>query len=129
MIVQTYSPEHYAVEAAAGHDYARFYGDEIAYRRLLRDPPLTRMVRMTYSHDDDARCRLEAERMAGAISEERDATGIPGLELIGPAPAFRHRLRGHYRWQLILRGADPSMVLRRLAVPQHWSIDVDPIGL
>ncbi len=129
VIVQTYSPEHYAVEAAAGHDYARFYGDEIAYRRLLRDPPLTRMLRMTYTGDDDARCRQEAERMARAITEERDAGGVPGLELIGPAPAFRHRLRGHYRWQLILRGADPSVVLRQLTVPQHWAIDVDPVGL
>jgi len=129
VIVQTYSPEHYAVEAAAKHDYGRFYGDEIAYRRLLHDPPLTRLVRMTYSHDDDTRCRQETERMARAITEERDAAGISGLELIGPAPAFRHRLRGHYRWQLILRGTDPAAVLRGITAPQHWSIDVDPIGL
>ncbi len=129
VIVQTYSPEHYAVEAAAGHDYARFYDAEIAYRRWLRDPPLTRIVRMTYSHDDDARCRQEAERMAKVIAEERDAAGVSGLELIGPAPAFHHRLRGRYRWQLILRGTGPSAVLKRLPAPRHWSIDVDPVGL
>ena len=67
--------------------------------------------------------------MAAVITEACDTAGVPGLELIGPAPAFRHRLRGRYRWQLILRGTDPTAVLRQLPMPQYWSIDVDPIGL
>ncbi|GAI46382.1 unnamed protein product, partial [marine sediment metagenome] len=44
VIIQTYSPEHYAIQAAAKHDYASFYDKEIAYRRQLHNPPFTRLV-------------------------------------------------------------------------------------
>lgn len=129
VIIQTYSPEHYAIQTAAKHDYASFYDKEIAYRRQLHNPPFTRLVCLTYSHANDALCQREAERMKRLLIEERDSKGIADLSLIGPAPAFIHRLRGRFRWQLILRGAEPSAFLSQIPTPQGWTVDVDPVSL
>jgi primosomal protein N' (replication factor Y) len=129
VIIQTYSPEHYAIRAAAKHDYASFYDEEIAYRRQLHNPPFTRLVGLTYNHTNDTLCQREAERMQCLLIEQRDARGIADLVLIGPAPAFIHRLRGRFRWQLILRGSEPSALLSQIPIPQGWTVDIDPVSL
>jgi len=129
VIIQTYSPEHYAVQAAAKHDYALFYDREIAYRRRLRNPPFTRLASLVYTHTNDALCQREAERMKRLLLEEIDSKGIADLSLIGPAPAFIHRLRGRFRWQLILRGSEPSDFLSQIPIPHGWAVDIDPLGL
>ncbi len=129
VIIQTYSPEHYAIQAAAKHDYALFYDKEIGYRRQLQNPPFSRLVSLIYTHTNDALCQREAERMKRLLAEEIDSQGIAGISIIGPAPAFIHRLRGRFRWQLILRGSDPSAFLAQIPVPQGWTVDIDPVGL
>jgi len=129
VVIQTYAPEHYAIQAAAKHDYGSFYNTEINYRRQLRNPPFTRLACLTYSHPTDALCQREAERMKHMIIEERDARGIDDLSLIGPSPAFIRKLRGRFRWQLILRGAEPSALLSQIPVPHGWTVDIDPVGL
>ncbi len=129
VIIQTYSPEHYAIQAAARHDYALFYNREIAYRRQLRNPPFSRLASLVYTHTNDSLCQREAERLKHLLIEERDARGIANLNLIGPAPAFIHRLRSRFRWQLIVRGHEPSAFLTPIPIPQGWTVDIDPLGL
>jgi primosomal protein N' (replication factor Y) len=129
VIIQTYSPEHYALQAAAGHDYALFYDQEIAYRRLLNNPPFAQLASLVYSHTNGFICQREAERMKSVLGADRDARGIADLSLIGPAPAFIHRLRGRFRWQLILRGSKLSAFLSSIPIPQGWAVDIDPLGL
>ncbi len=128
-IIQTYSPEHYAIQAAAKHDYTLFYDKEIDYRRQLHNPPFSRLASLIYTHTNDALCQREAERMKRLLIEERDSKGIADLSVIGPAPAFIHRLRGRFRWQLILRGSEPSAFLSPIPIPQGWTVDIDPVGL
>ncbi len=129
VIIQTFSPRHYAIQAAARHDYASFYEQEIAYRRQLRNPPFTRLARLAYVHTNDAVSQREAEKMKKQLVEEIAARGIGGIEVIGPAPAFIHRLRGRFRWQLILRGFELSALLSPMVFPQGWTVDIDPMGL
>ncbi|MFC1915798.1 primosomal protein N' [Chloroflexota bacterium] len=129
VIFQTFSPEHYAIKAAAKHDYASFYEKEIAYRRQLRNPPFTQLALLTYNHTNDTLCQREAERTRDRLIEERDAKGIDDLSLIGPAPAFIHRLRGRFRWQLILRGSRLTDFLSQIIFSQGWTIDIDPASL
>jgi primosomal protein N' (replication factor Y) len=129
VIIQTFAPEHYAVQAAAKHDYLSFYNTEISYRRQLGYPPFSRLASLTYSHTNEARCQQEAERMKQLLSDEITARGIGDLNIIGPAPAFIQRLRGHFRWQLVLRGANPSALLEKVAIPQGWLVDIDPVSL
>ena len=129
VVIQTYSPEHYAIQAAAKYDYVSFYHKEIDYRRQLRNPTFSRLVCLTYSHTNDAVCQREAERMKRLITQEIDSRGIADLSLIGPAPAFIHRLRGRYRWQIILRGSELFTFLSQIPIPQGWAVDIDPVGL
>jgi primosomal protein N' (replication factor Y) len=129
VIIQTYSPEHYAIQTAANHDYISFYTREIYYRRQLQNPPFSQLASLVYTHTNDRRCHGETERMKSLIIEERDSKGIANLDIIGPAPAFIHRLRGRFRWQLILRGSELSSFLDSLTIPRGWTIDIDPVGL
>jgi primosomal protein N' (replication factor Y) (superfamily II helicase) len=129
VVFQTYLPEHYAIQTAAGHDYPAFARKELAYRRELLYPPFSRLARLTFVHTNEARCREETERMKRVLLGETDARGVAGISLIGPAPAFIHRLRGRYRWQLTVRAPDPSALLDPVEFPRGWSIDIDPVGL
>jgi primosomal protein N' (replication factor Y) len=67
--------------------------------------------------------------MKRLITAERDSRGLDDLSLIGPAPAFVHKLRGRFRWQLILRGAEPSALLSEMPIPHGWTVDIDPVGI
>ncbi len=129
VIIQTFSPEHYAIQAASWHDYASFYDQEIAYRRQLHNPPFTQLASLVYLHTSDAVCQREAEKMENRLVEECASRGVAGIDIIGPAPAFIHRLRGRFRWQLILRGSGLSAFLSPLAFPSGWSINIDPQSL
>jgi primosomal protein N' (replication factor Y) len=128
VIVQTYNPDHYAIRAAAGHDFAGFYGQELAYRRQLDYPPFNRLVALRFSHRDPDRCRAEAERLGTWLAEEIDRLQLAAV-LIGPAPCFFSRVQGRHRWQVVVRIPDPSPLLRDVALPRGWRIDVDPVSL
>jgi primosomal protein N' (replication factor Y) len=129
VIIQTFSPEHYCIKAAAKHDYASFYEQEIDYRRQLHNPPFTRLALLVYAHTNEAHCQREAERMKDLLIEERDARGIGDISVLGPAPAYFQRRRGRFRWQLILRGSELSAFLSPVPFPQGWTIDIDPVSL
>ena len=129
VIIQTYNPDHYAIRAAARHDYARFYAREMAFRKEMAYPPYTRLVRLLYTHTRSDRARQEAHRLAGDLRDEALLQGLTDIDIIGPAPCFYARLRGQYRWHIILRGPDPLRLLRAIPLPAGWRADVDPISL
>ncbi len=129
VIVQTYNPDHYAIVAASTHDYRAFYEREIAFRREQGYPPFNRLIRLLYTHANDKRAQEEAARMYGVLSTRLAQRGLPALDLIGPVPAFFHRVRGGYRYQIILRGPDPHALVADLALPLGWRVDVDPVSV
>ena len=128
VIIQTYNPNHYAVEAAAHHDFTGFYNQELAYRRQLGYPPFSRLIALRYSDQDAYRSRTEAERLGRWLAAEIQRLGLR-IELIGPAPCFFSRVQGRYRWQIVLRGRDPLPLLSSVALPRGWRVDVDPVSL
>jgi len=129
VIIQTYSPDNYIIEAAARHDYLGFYYKEIDYRRRYNYPPFSQLVRLVYSHTNEELCRREAERMYRLILDGKAREGIVDFNIIGPVPAFAFRARGRYRWQLFLRGPDSIRMLSQFTLPRGWTIDVDPVGM
>ncbi len=129
VIVQSYAPDHYAILAAAAHDYTAFFETEMAARAQHDYPPFGRLARLVYQHPSDARARDAAATMAAQLCEERDRQGLSGPEILGPTPAYVYRRRGRYRWQITLRGADPIPLLRLCSLPQGWTIDIDPVSL
>jgi primosomal protein N' (replication factor Y) (superfamily II helicase) len=127
VVIQTYQPDHYAVVAAASHDYLSFYEREIDLREKLRYPPFRRLARLTYAHTNEQAALREASKVADGLRREVSRRGVPGTEVIGPAPGFTPRLRGRYRWQVVVKGREPAEVLEGLNLRQGWSIDVDPV--
>jgi primosomal protein N' (replication factor Y) (superfamily II helicase) len=128
VIIQTYAPQHYAIQCAARHDYLSFYKQELEYRRQLGYPPFRRLAGLTFAHFNDERCQKEAEKMRDKLMNEIERRGLADISLIGPAPAFIHRLRGKFRWQLIVRATNPEELLRKVTINSGWSVNIDPVG-
>ncbi|MCJ7514418.1 MAG: primosomal protein N' [Dehalococcoidia bacterium] len=129
VIIQTYSPEHYAIQAASRHDYSAFYTREMEYRREFGYPPFSRLASLTFSHVNGTDCLREVDRMSRLLRVERDRRGLPDIRFIGPMPAYVPRLRGRYRWQLVLCGANLDDFLSDIAFPRGWVVDIDPVGM
>jgi primosomal protein N' (replication factor Y) len=129
VIVQSYRPEHYAIQAARRHDYLDFSRQELSFRRELGYPPFRRLARLIFVHTDRERAKAEAEALARGLRFAIHERGAGGVDLIGPAPCFFGREQGKYRWHLILRAVDPAAFLRPFEVPPGWRVDVDPVSL
>ncbi len=127
VIVQSFTPEHYAVQAASRHDYDGFYAEEIDFRRVHGFPPFTRLVRYLYRHQNEQACVAEAEKMAQALARHARSRA-PGadIDLLGPTPAFASKVRGKHQWQLVLRAVDLEPLLDDLPIRPGWSVDIDP---
>jgi primosomal protein N' (replication factor Y) len=129
VIVQTFNPDHFCIQAAARHDYHDFYDAEISARQRYGYPPFRQFVKFTYAHADRYHAQVEAAVLAERLEELIREQQIPETDIVGPAPAFMERLRGHYRWHLIARGPDLRPLLHALTpedLPRGWSVDVDP---
>ncbi len=133
-IIQTFAPEHYAIRAALAQDYPAFYQEEAPLRRARRLPPFTRAVRLLCTAPAEVNARAAAERLAGLLH------GVPSVEVDGPAPAPLLRLRGVYRWHLLVKGGMSSTLHRavRAALAGGPSpgraglrieVDTDPLDL
>ncbi len=129
VILQTYQPEHYAIQAASMHDYAKFYAEEIAYRRELGNPPFRRLVRIIFRYEREVKARIEAENAAQLIFQRINDNDMMGTEMIGPVPCFFSKVNRMYRWQIILRGPNPARALRYDDFGRGWFVDVDPVDL
>jgi primosomal protein N' (replication factor Y) len=127
VVLQTYSPEHYALLAAQEHDFLAFYTQEIAFRRQIGYPPFSRLVRFIYTSGSDDRGRRAADELAAEIRRLAEGLDLGDWSVIGPAPAFFHRQRNRFRWHLLLRAADPAPLLELLRLPPGWALDVDPV--
>ena len=92
------------------------------WRRLLKYPPFSRLVRLVFSHRDENTARRKALELGERLKELE-------LDIIGPSPCYMYKVRGKYRWHIILRGENPACFLRNFHIPRGWIIDVDPISL
>ena len=131
VVVQTYSPDHYAIQAAAQHDYYAFYARELDFRRKQGYPPVCRLARLIYWDRKLEKVQSETARMAQKLTVEIDRMGIDreSVGILGPVPAFFARYRGNYRWQILLRAPNPSRLLQQIEFPFGWRIDVDPVSV
>jgi len=134
VVIQTYTPDHYALTCAAQHDYQAFYQQEAAFREELGYPPFGHLVNLVLSGNDGQKVASAAEALATAL---QNAAGE--VEVLGPAPCPLARLRGKTRVQILLK-APTRLPLRRLLMrlPQlqkqipsgvGLTVDVDPVDM
>jgi primosomal protein N' (replication factor Y) len=128
VVLQTFMPEHYAIQFAAQHNVNGFYERELEYRRQLGYPPYARLVRLEYRHADPLKAEEESQKTAIRLRERIAEGKRHQTELIGPVPSFFSKVDGIHRWQIVVRGPDPVSLLREIKL-RDWRIEVDPISL
>jgi primosomal protein N' (replication factor Y) len=126
VVVQTYSPEHYAIAAAAEQDYLAMYRQEVQTRGELGNPPFNQLVHIVYQDINATACQRQVVAMARQLRQRVYAEGLTDVEVLGPAPGIPSRLRGRFRWHLLLRGRNLHRFLEGSTFPKGCSIDVDP---
>jgi len=140
VVIQTFVPDHYAIRPVRTHDYEVFYAEEIGYREKLGYPPFGRLTQVIVSAEDEGTAVATAEALADDARATLDPTQPPALcEVLGPVPAPLARLRGRYRQQIVVKGADAARVGdvsrrvaeagRRVARGVHVAVDVDPVNM
>lgn len=129
VLLQTFSPEHYAIRAAAEHDYAGFYVEEIEFRSQVGYPPYKRLARLEYRDPVLGRGRQEAERVASGLQKYAFENRLSATEILGPTQPFFGKVAGRFRWHIVVRAPDPTRLLRDLPLSAGWQVDIDPMSL
>ncbi|MEW6048445.1 MAG: primosomal protein N', partial [Bacillota bacterium] len=138
VIVQTFQPHHYSIQAAATGGAQTFYARELAFRRRLHYPPFGELVRLVAQDPDEDRARLAAVEAARQLEEA--GRRRPGVKVLGPAPAPIARLRDRFRWQVVVRGPAPEArtltqelldggSLSGRSRPESLIVDPDPVSV
>jgi primosomal protein N' (replication factor Y) len=134
-IIQTLYPGHYSIEFACRQDYPAFFERELKFRRAMRYPPLVALINLvvrarTFSAAMNDAVDL-AERLRHAAGDRAE------FAVLGPAPAPLGRLRGEYRAQLFVKGANRrrmreavvAAIAARPDLARRTTVDVDPLSV
>ncbi len=137
VIVQAWHHEHYAIEAAVKQDFEAFYQKESRFRRIMKYPPFTAMANVLVQDDTHEEGLRRARRAAEAVQ----SAGGTALTVLGPAVAPLARLKGRYRFQLLVKCASrrklsdalneaaASLAGGGLSSSRDLIVDMDPIAL
>ena len=128
-VVQTFNPDHYAIQAAIDQDFHLFYDTELQLRASQANPPFADMIKLTHSAVSAEVARTEAVRFATVLAEARETHGETAVEVIGPTPTYPLKVRSLYRWQILLKGTHPERLLDIVPAGPLWTVDVDPVSL
>ena len=129
VIIQTYNPEHYAVAAAAAQDYSAMYRQEINARQEQGNPPFNQLAQIRFQDLSATACQRQATALARLLRQRVAALGLADVEIAGPAPGIPERIRGHYRWNVLVRGRNLHRFLADVRLPPQAVLDVDPAHL
>jgi primosomal protein N' (replication factor Y) len=140
VIIQAFNPEHYAIGTATTYDYRAFFEKEKELREQLRYPPYSYLACLRISGDHEAETAEAARALGQSIQQilRQWTKRRKEISMLGPAKAAIHRLKGKYRWQILLKSRSAALLhhlLRKLDKPArkalqsrgvHFIVDVDP---
>jgi len=135
VLIQSAFPDHYAIQHALRHDYEAFYKSEIEFRKTFHYPPVTSMIAILFRGEhlgDVDRAALDCGRRLEEVLKP-----LPGTRIQGPAPAPMSRIKGVYRYQILLRSPHRSALrkaVESVMIGKKWkgvevAVDVDPINI
>ena len=136
VLVETYYPEHYAIQLAARQDYLTFFEKEVQFRRLLHYPPFMALASVLV-RDTKIENAIRWSRQLSAFLAPQEARGV---KVLGPAAAPLARLKREYRFQFLLKAPKRAQLTRAVSellafseekeIPQKAVlVDVDPLSL
>ena len=140
VIIQTHNPDHYAIRAAISRDYLGLYQKEMELREQLGFPPFTYLVCVRLQGNSRARTEQSARYLSERLKKTLERWPKRGkeIQILGPAEAPIAKLRGKYRWQILIKSKSPYLTQRLLRVAKKSSasalktkgvqliLDVDP---
>ncbi len=126
VFIQSYTPDHPAIQAVAGANYDTFAEAELKGREALGYPPYRFLLKLTHTAATRNEAREESARMSAHLRSLRSR-----IEIIGPAPSFLETVGGGFRWQLAVKAADRKnlVTIARDVPPDKWAADLDPVNL
>jgi primosomal protein N' (replication factor Y) len=136
VLIETYYPEHYAIQHVLSQDYGAFFEREIYFRRMMHYPPFIALANVLVRD----RKIENAIRWSRALASHLNSQKVPELKVLGPAAAALSRLRNDYRFQILLKTPNRSLLAKILDgcmafcsekdIPDTAVIvDVDPVSL
>jgi primosomal protein N' (replication factor Y) len=136
VLVQTYHPEHYAIQCAAEHDFHAFVGREMRYRRLMHYPPFTALANLLIQSNELG----EAAAWATVLGKFFASTTLEGVRVLGPATAPIARLKRTFRFHAVMKAEKRNLLARALratlahaeaqGIPRrNLIVDVDAVSL
>ena len=118
VVIQTYDPDHYAIQTAKEQDYEAFYGKEIEYRRLMNYPPVWNMLLIHITSADESECGSVAQRvhdtaaqMISHIEKSQSPDDRHQIQLIGPADATIAKVNDIYRKVIYMKTSDYAALI------------------
>jgi primosomal protein N' (replication factor Y) len=142
VLIQTYQPEHYVFQTVMEQNYEEFFQRELASRQELGYPPFTRLAMVRLSGMQEEAVAHQAQKLADTLRRtiRRNPDLASRLRVLGPAPAGLARLKGRFRWQILLKSyGRPPLVAVLHHLRQTWSappkskvdltLDIDPANL
>ena len=110
VIIQTYSPEHYAIVTAARHSYEQFFKEEYTYRKLMAYPPCAHMLVLLIQSGDESQSVLAMLRIVKMIEQSQKEETVP-VQILNPGQASLSKLKDMYRQVLYLKHSEKDRLL------------------
>ena len=142
VLIQTFSPEHPSILCGKTHDYLTFYQQELKNRIQHGYPPVQSLVNLLVRSKIEKKAYLFANDLRHAVANEIQKLAVQqddsGIEVIGPAPLPFYRLRGHYRWHVLVKAREIGLVqeaIRKVlakikrASGVAMQVDVNPLNI
>lgn len=137
VLLQTRTPDHYAIRCAVSHDGAAFYREELEFRREAGYPPFSFLAAIAISGTSESAVEQRGNVSAALLSRIRHDLNLR-VEILGPAPAPLYRLRGRFRRQILLKSPSRShlrslvtawLAQRTPPSSTRESVDIDPVDM
>jgi primosomal protein N' (replication factor Y) len=110
VIIQTLQPTHYSIRHVVQHDFNSFYEEELQFREELDYPPFSHIILVEFKGGNEKEVARHADRFAQSLRRTNSH-----MVILGPAPAALSKLRGQYRWHILVKDLKSKDISGRIA--------------
>ncbi|MCX6807531.1 MAG: primosomal protein N' [Patescibacteria group bacterium] len=117
VVLQTLSPEHYAIRAGVAQDFIQFYNEEIKIRQSAGWPPFNKIIRLEIRSSNKSKAYEDAWQLAEKLRADKNC------EILGPSPTLPPKVANKYRFQILIIGENLRTLVSGLELGRDWRID------
>lgn len=142
VIMQTYNPDHFIIEAAKKQDFFEFFQNEVPFRKALLYPPFSRIIQLKISGSNFEKVKFYAANIADVLKTllEKEGKQKNMIQILGPVEAPIQKISSRFRWQILVKSPSSALVNHLVkslmnhpkAIPKsgiRLDVDVDPYFL